>query len=366
MIGRRSVLLVVTDTRRGGAPLRLASLAKGMQERGWRCHLVSLMPAGAVLGEVAAAGIPTTNLNVTGWRSAISGFFTLRKIINQHKPAIVQSALWHANLFARFAALGTGAVVVSGHESVDPHKPLLRTLLDRATGAAAHGHTAVAEAVATEVAHRDGVPRERIAVIPLGKDPTTYLGKDKATARNALGLAIDPPTVGWVGRMHPVKRLPLLLQAVSLLPRWQLVIAGDGPERNNVQQVALDLGIHDRVKFLGELPDVTDALMAMDVFCLVSEWEGLPTAMLEAMAAGLPVIATSVGGIPEVIDDGVNGLLIAEPRAESVARGIEQALSLPGLGSRARATIEERFSERAVLDSHEALWTRLLREHLVS
>lgn len=356
----RRVILVVTDTARGGAPSRLATLARGLRERGWVVLFVSLMPEGAIATELRSEGFAVDSMEMRTWRDAPAALLRLRRLISEFRPLVVQSALWHANLLARLAAIGTGVPVVNGHESVDEDKPRLRTIIDVLTGGLVAAHTAVAEAVAERVSTRDRVPRRKIEVIPIAKDWGQWRPKGRREdTRRRLGIPSDADVVAWSGRLHPVKNVGLLLSGLQQLPEWWLLIIGDGPERDILEDQAKDLKVDHRVKFAGEVSDVPRYLEAADVYCMVSLWEGLPAALMEAMAMGLPVVAPRVGAIPDLIDDGESGILLKKLDIPEIANAVSTANSSPKLGTAAQTVIRHRFREQTMVGSHESLWLRV-------
>lgn len=336
--------ILVTSTDRGGTPTRLRDLALELTARGWAVEVISVLPSGVVAAELRSRGVPVVNLEMTSSRRLLPALRKLRRHLREHRPDVLQTALYHANVLGRVASRGLGIAVVSGYQSVDDDMPWARRVIDRSTAPRAQRHIAVSQAVADRIAERARIPRDRIDVIPIGKAVTDPV--DATGARKRLGIPAEAKVVGFVGRLHPVKDLPTLLQAVRLVPSdpW-LVAVGDGPDRPLLEGLS-------RVVAVGEQADVTPYLSAVDVFVLPSRWEGMPGALVEAMALGLPVVATRVGGVPEVITDGVDGLLVEPGDVTSMAAAIEVALNRPDLGRAARDTVQRRFSVDGFVDAH--------------
>ncbi|HUP70237.1 MAG TPA: glycosyltransferase family 4 protein [Acidimicrobiales bacterium] len=351
-------VVVVTDTGRGGTPNRMAAVAGGLARRGWEILFVSVKPGGQVLGELSGAGMATASLELRSSGGGAAAVWRVRRLIRHWHPAIVQSALWHANLAAGLAAVGTSIPVVAGHQSVDDTKPAHRVVIDRLTlRRLATRHVAVSEAVADRLAARERVPRSRVTVIPGGKDPGRWAPAGRRDeVRGRYGIPLDARVVGWSGRLHPVKAVPALVAAVALLDGWWLVLVGGGEDEARIRRSVEDADIGNRVVMTGELADVAPLLEALDVFCLPSAWEGMPGALLEAMAAGLPVVATRVGGVGEVVDHGVSGLLVAPGDVAALAGAIASALEQPELGRHAQEAVQNRFSETVMIDAYDRLW----------
>jgi glycosyltransferase involved in cell wall biosynthesis len=355
---RRAVVLVVTDTRRGGTPRRFAALARGAHAHGWRVLVVSVMAPGPVLAELAVDGIATASLDLATARDLPRALVRLRRLIRGHRADVVHSALWHANLLARIAAVRTGVPVINDHTSLDDERPRMRIAIDRLTGRLAHAHTAVAAAVAERVAARDQVPRDRIHVIRLGYDPAHWVPRgERDEVRERLGIPPSARVVGWTGRMQPVKQLDALVHAVGRLPGWWVLAVGDGPERGRLAAWAAEAGLDGRVVVPGEVEDPLPYLEACDVFCLPSRSEGLPGALLEAMASGLPVVSTRVGGVEELVVDGEDGRLVDDVSPAALAEAIEAAAGMDRVVP--SPALAERFSLDAMVDAYTRLWLRV-------
>jgi glycosyltransferase involved in cell wall biosynthesis len=168
-----------------------------------------------------------------------------------------------------------------------------------------------------------GLDPERVAVVP-NPAPVVPAHPTRADARAAL--SVDGPALGAAGRLTAQKALGDALDALARVPGVQLLVRGDGPERPGLESRAAALGLTGRVRFLGAgtRDDVLALFRAVDVALSTSAWENLPHAVLEALAAGTPVIATAVGGIPEVVRDGENGLLVPPGDVDALAAAVER------------------------------------------
>lgn len=355
-------VIATTDTRRGGTPKRTASIALGMIQRGWEILYVSVMPGGEVLDELKTAGVTTASLHISGFSHLPRGALRFRKLVTDWKPDVVQSALWHANVLARFALVGSSIPLVDGFENVDSNKSRVRVLLDRWTRSRSIATIAVSNAVKSSVIARESISLEKVRVIPFGLEisqaPDPRL---RRSLREEWGVPEDVRAIGWVGRIEPVKDLHTLIEAVAKVPGLWLIVAGWGSEESQLENWAEEANISDRFRKLGPIEDSTAFLNSVDGFCLTSLWEGMPLALLEAMAAGLPVVATPVGGVTEMIEDGRNGFLAPPQDPAAVAGSIATALENPSVGAAARNTIETRFSREAMLDAYEEVWLSATR-----
>lgn len=352
------VLMLITDTGRGGAPTSLGELSVAARDLGINPMVVSLMPPGPVLQDLQQRSIDTHSLRMTSWVDVAPALLRLRGLIQVTKPDVIQTMLWHANVFGRMCS-GLGPPVVDCYQSVDEDKPRLRVLVDRWTAPRATAHVCVSGVVAQRARQRERLDPGKITVIHVGKDVDRWVPRGLgADTRDQLGIPHDAPVVGWVGRMHPVKNLVSLVRGVADIPETWLLLVGDGEERDRVSAAALRFGLGNRLVLAGEVEDPAPLFEAMDVFCLPSHWEGSSGALVEAMASGRTVVATAVGGNPEIVTDGVDGILV-ENTADSVRDGILRGLTHP-LGDQALVTARERFSLERMVRQYVEVWQRAL------
>lgn len=195
-------------------------------------------------------------------------------------------------------------------------------------------------------------------VIPLGLDLSAFLDvgpTGTGAFRRRLGVGPDQPLVGVVGRLAPVKDLGMALAALAELDGVHVAVVGDGEMRRSLERRAWELGMTGRVHFTGWCTDVAEVLADLDVVALTSRNEGTPVSLIEASAAGRPVVATAVGGVPAVVRDGVTGLLVRPGESEQLAVSLRRLLADPGarraMGRAGRAHVAQRFGqERLVAD----------------
>jgi sugar transferase (PEP-CTERM/EpsH1 system associated) len=228
----------------------------------------------------------------------------------------------------------------------------------------------VSSRLAARMEQETRFPEERVHTIRNGVDLARFGRMSKLEARRALGLEDGDLVVGTVGRLVPVKDQATLIEAMAVAASagvtGVLVLAGDGPLRAELERRAAQLGIGERVRLLGHRPDVQTVLAALDVFVLSSVSEGLSNTILEAMASGLPVVATRVGGADELVEEGVTGLLVPAGQAPSLAAAIVQLAQSESLrarmGRNARQRIEAEFALPVMVSRYEQLYLRLAHE----
>ena len=306
--GRIRVLYVVGNFVAGGAERHLLELWSRLDRAGFDVAIACFRREGQFLDEVLALGWPVHDLAVGRRLASVSGLFGLLRLcrlILDFRPHVVHGYLFGPNLYAALAGRLTGVpAVVIAKRNVDAFETPRQVAVQRLSHRLANHVTAVSHAVA-ETAVALGAARERVTVIPNGVDLSRFAAPPARSRTDANGNGV---VVGTVGCLAPRKDHATLLEALALLAgrgcHFRAVLVGEGPERPGLEARARDLGLEGRVGFLGERNDVERLLPGMDVFVLSSREEGIPNALLEAMAAGRPSVATDVGGTSEVMTGG--------------------------------------------------------------
>ena len=213
-----------------------------------------------------------------------------------------------------------------------------------------------------------GIPESKVTTIHNGVDTRIFSPDRGGAIRDSLGLNDSVFTLGTVGRLDPVKDHRSLVQAFMPIARSArpvgLIIAGDGPMRRAIESLSSELGISEKVRLLGERHDIPQVLKACDVFTLTSIAEGISNTILEAMASALPVVATRVGGNPELVEHGINGCLVSARDVAALTAAFESYLHDPKLkdehGRNARARAEQRFSLERMATEYAQLYQGLM------
>jgi len=366
-VRRLRVLHVVSVPGVGGAQTYVETVALGLGRLGYRVAVAcnddpALVARCAAVADVFPLAVP---YGVSPWRD-LRYFRHLLGFLRRERFDIVQTSAVKASLYGRLAARLAGVPVViftaHGFPFHEYMHPVLRGALQTLERLMSRWCTDMVVSV-SEADRRDAVaagivPPGRITTIQNGIDvsPSTPEGP---AARRALGLDARAPVVGMVGRLARQKAPGDFLRAAALVarefPAATFLVVGDGPLRATLEGLARELGIADRVRFLGFRDEVPVVLAALDVFALSSLWEGLPLTILEAMAAGKPVVATSVNGVAEVVQHGRTGWLVSPQQVEQLAAHIVTLLRDPGIarsmGEAGRRRVRERFSiERTVAE----------------
>jgi glycosyltransferase involved in cell wall biosynthesis len=273
-------------------------------------------------------GVPVTTIEV-GARSYRAEYRALARLISVLKPQVVHTHGYRADVIGGLAArsLGTPAISTVHGYTGGGLKNLAYEHIQRFAIKRADAVIAVSAPLASHLA-RAGIPREKIHCIPNGYKPSAGV-VDRSFARQRLGIKGTRPIVGWVGRLSREKGADVMLEAFALADdTWQLSIIGEGPEADALRRQAARLGIEGRVTWHGVVDDAGTLLSAFDAFVLSSRTEGTPITLLEAMDAGVHIVATTVGGIPDVVT-AAHAILAPPEQPGSIARALAEVLKNP-------------------------------------
>ncbi len=346
---QRRILLVITDLKIGGTPTVVRELAARLgQEPDVHVQVACLDRDGPVGDQIREKGIAVTAFAARG-RADLSILPRLVKLIRREQIDTVFSFLVHANALAAAASLRCkGVRFIQSIQTTQPY-PRWHWWVQRAAAHAAQKVVVTSSSVAQIAEQRADVPREKIVVIHNALDPQTFgqISREEGSGRR----------VGFIGRLDPVKRIGDLIQAVSMLPTdTTLDIFGEGAERSAIEAEITRFNLNNRMILHGAIADPAQALRKIDLLVLPSLAEGFGLVLIEAMAAGVPVIGTDVGGIRDVIRDGDNGLLVPVKNPAEIAAAISKIFADSALRRRlvagGRATVQERFTWETVMPAY--------------
>ncbi len=285
----------------------------------------------------------------------------LAAIMRRRAFDVVHTHAWGTLVEGRIAAklAGVRHVIHGEHGTLETRPRNVR--LQRHTWKRVDRLLAVSDELARRMVSVVGIDRARIDVIPNGVDLDLFTGDSRDAARRRLGLPLDATIVLAIGRLVDVKNYAMLLHAAALLPRtgprWKVLIAGEGPLRADLEQRMTNLEL-DSVELLGHRTDTPDLLAACDVFALTSHSEGMSNTILEAMAAARPVVATRVGGNPELVREGVTGHLVTSNNAGQFAAALAALAASPerarAMGLAGREIAVSEFSIARMIDRYSA------------
>jgi glycosyltransferase involved in cell wall biosynthesis len=346
------VLEILATLQRAGAENVAVSLATGLDPQRFRTAVVSLydaFPQGLEL-VLADAGVPVWHL---GKRHGFDPrmYARLKRVMREFNPDIIHT---HSYVMRYTLPVARGKMVHTVHNMADKEVDGLGRMVHRV----AFRRGVVPVAIASEIAgsFHDVYGFAPAAVIPNGVNADAmYRPEARMSWRAAHGFAADELLVVSVARLDAQKNPLLLADAFARVARGQLLLAGQGSLRSHLEG-------RERVHLLGLRTDVPELLSACDIFALASNWEGHPVAILEAMAAGLPVVATAVGGVPEIVEHGRTGLLVSPGDTGAFAAAINALAGDPGLRREIGQAAREKamcFSVSNMVESYAALFSRL-------
>jgi glycosyltransferase involved in cell wall biosynthesis len=298
----------------------------------------------------------------------------LFQLTRQERPEILHAFLGFANLAASLIGRLLGVpVVIWSYRDVEVWKTKAHWLVDRLAVRWADAITCCSDAVRQFVLVRMNGQAPKFSTIHNGVDLETF-NRPRATSRAELNLREGGFVIGTVSRLdEPKKGLAVMLRALANLagrdglPAWQWLLVGDGPARDRLRSLAAELGLPGQVMFAGMRDDVASVLPMMDIFVCPSLYEGFGIAIVEAMAAGRPVVASAVGGIPEIVVHEDTGLLVPPGDAAALAGALATLLTHPGqaraMGARGQARVRERFSIETAVQQHQQLYESLRKRY---
>jgi sugar transferase (PEP-CTERM/EpsH1 system associated) len=353
--GRLHVVHVVLSLDVGGLERNVVNQVRQGQKLGQRVSIVCLERPGTLAPQVEGLGATLVSLHKRpGLRPGV--VLSMRRALRGLAPDVVHTHQLATLLYGGAAArLMRVPVVVHTEHGREPYAARRKTrLLGRLAGRFCDRFYCLTADMAEQVRAAEVVASEKIRVIRNGIDVARFAepGGDRAALRQSLGIPPEALVVGTVGRLNEIKCQDLLIRAFARVRQQlgcaHLVLVGDGPRLRELRTLSSDLGVGDCVHFPGYQPSSAPYLRIMDVFALTSRSEGMPQAVLEASVAGVPVVASRVGGLPEVIVDRQTGLLFGPGDESALAWAIEELLGDEGMrrriGAAGKARVETSFS----------------------
>lgn len=335
-MSRRRVLHLITRLPIGGAERMLLGVLRNLDATRFDSIVCCIQDRGELADEVESLGIPVHALGLME-RGGFDRWVVpaLRRLIREQKVELVHSHLYHANLYGRLAAWREGIPIIASVHNTYTRRKWHRHLINRLLARVTFRITAGSADVERDIISHDHVAPEKVLRLPNCIDLDRVMTSlSPAAAKQQLGFDSADLVIATVGRMEEQKGHAFLLDAFAGLRQMpelegmplRLLVIGDGRLKAATEKHAADLGIAAACRFPGSIKDLADVYRAIDVFVMPSLWEGLSLAMLEAMAAGLPMVATDVGGARDVLGDSVRGMLVPAADAGALARAIRDLL----------------------------------------
>lgn len=369
------LVLVIADSGLGGGTSHVLSLLENVDKEKFETHLIC--PAG-YLSKTAKSlrDVEVYNVSMHSKFDLIS-FLQLRETIakiqsegNPFGPMVVHAHGQRAGLFTAFAARKYVRKLYTEHNFDDTYQlenPINNFIQKQILRAVCHRYDliiAVSEAVKKYLVSHRFAEKDEVIVMPNGIDLSRWLGLKK---KHKIETVNRHPVVGTVGSLVAKKGQKYLIQAFAQFtkkyPLARLEIVGDGPERQRLQALVREMMLNKNVEFLGSQRDVAPIISKWDIFTLPSVSETFGIVILEAMALGLPIVATNAGGIPDIIDNGKNGLLVESKDSIALCKAMEKILDHPALAAELRRNGEKRtadFDIKKIVEKIENIYLRLI------
>jgi glycosyltransferase involved in cell wall biosynthesis len=361
------ILHIIPTLDPHGAEKQLTLLATGLPRDRFEIHVCAHTRGGPYEATLQKAGIPVTVIGKR-WKLDPAAFWRLKRHIAALKPDLVHTWLFAANSYGRAAALAAGVKHIIGAERcVDPWKTWHELAIDRYLARRSDRIIANSEAV-RDFYLRRGLPAEKFRVIPNAVPPARPSCVSRADLLAELGFPADARLIGAIGRLWPQKRVKELIWGADQLrcvyDHAHLLVIGDGPLRGQLERYAQLCEVTDYVHFLGTRIDVPRLVPHFDVLWLASGYEGQSNAIMEAMAAGIPVVATDIPGNRDLVVHGETGYLVPQNSRSAFAKWtlpiLEDAALGRRLGAAGKARMEAEFSVDRMVGRYVDLYSEIL------
>jgi len=365
------ILHVISQLPVGGVENLLLTVLQHSDSQKFYPTVCSLSDKGVIGKEMEALGVNVLCLNKLRHKFDWTMVKDIYHLIKQLNIQIVFTYQYHSNLYGRIAAhlAKVPCIIASVHNVYTIDKKVHRRIINKCLSRFTDKIIAVSGSVKEDVMRYDGVPDGKVEIVYNGIDIDRFTDLDESTLRSELGILMETPIIGTVGRLAFQKGQRYLLEAVSIVkkkfPQIVLLMVGDGPLKDELKSYAKTLGLDDAVIFTGSRRDIPLLLAAMDIFVLPSLWEGLSISLIEAMAAGKPVIAADIAPIRELINTQEVGMLVPPRNSGAIADTIELLLTeevlAEEMGIAARKRVFSDFSIETTLSRYEHLFEDILR-----
>lgn len=380
------VMRIISRMNIGGPSTHVVLLNAGLDPGAYDCLLVcgsegtsegSLRDVAETM-QLRMATIPELGREIAPLRDVLT-LFKLYRLMRRERPHIVHTHLAKAGFVGRLAARLAGVPIVLHtfhghvfHGYFSASKTKVFATMERLSAHLSTRIITISPRLREQIAAAGVTSADRISVIPLGLDLTTFLATPRRDGafRTSLGISERARLIGAVGRLVAIKNIPLLLEAAALAgredPDIHVVLVGDGELRADLEARVNALGMADRVTFAGWRRDLASVYADLDAIVISSDNEGTPASLIEAMATGCPVIATRVGGVPDLIEDGVIGRLTPPGDPKALAAAVLELFLQPErtrqMADQARAHVSQRHQAHRLVADIDHLYQELLQE----
>ena len=358
------LLYLITEYSVGGAEKTMVRILSGFNRDKYDITVVALrMGSGILLPELEKIGIKTEILGAKTKYDFLRVVFRLYKLLRKDKPQILICSLYHPAILGRIIGKLAGTPIIINWEVSENFGGFLRVLLNRITLNLSDKIFCDSKKVSAELINTLGCPDDKIEIAPTG-------GLDLMMYNRQCKNSDSSVKIGIIGRFTEAKGYEYFVETAKIVTSSRenicFSIVGDGTYFSKIQNMIKEFDLTDKVKLLGYRSDIPDLLSEWDIYVQSSLWEGLCLTVVEAIASGLPVVATNVGGIPESIIDGYNGFLVPPKNPEALAEKIIELIDNPDLrekmGENGRKIAEEKYSLDNMVKKIEELVDSLIEK----
>jgi glycosyltransferase involved in cell wall biosynthesis len=356
---------LITGLNTGGAEMVVKDLALNIDKEKFEILVISILPIAQIGEDIKKSGAKVLSLNASFKYNPIIAW-RLFKILKKEKPDILNTHLFHADLMGRIIGkLSKIPKIISTFHSIDIGNKK-REFLIKLIKKKSNQDIAVSKMVANEAIKRKITSNSKIKIIYNSINLIKFPYKNKQEIRKNLKLNQDINLFVSVGRLHKQKGYKYLIKAVKEIKKDSLfIILGEGSERNFLEKEIKNKGLENKIILKGNVSNVNDYLQAADFFLMPSLWEGFSVSLLEAAATKKIIIATKVGGAPEIIENKTNGFLVEPANVEELVEKINYVLSLSDedkekIGQLARETVKGKFYLKKMIKEYEDLYLKIL------
>lgn len=368
-MAKKRILQIIPTLVRGGAEKQMTLLATHLPADKFETQVCTLTSDGPYREELEAANIPIHSINKK-WKFDIGAYFRLKKLIKELKPDLVHTWIFAANSYGRYAAFNSGVKsIIAGERCVDPWKRWHEFAIDRYLAKRTQGIVTNSSGV-KDFYEQKGLAPESFTIIPNGISMPDQkpISEMRRVLLEALQLPPETKLIGAIGRLWPQKRYKDLIWATDLLKCIRddvhLLIIGDGPLRWRLEKFRDQVEIADKVHFLGERPDAKEIASCLDCFWIASDYEGQSNAVMEAMSAGVPVVASDIAGNRDLVIHDETGLLVEVGNRAGFAQMTERILNDPDLATRLSINsidrMQSEFSIQTMINRYAKYYLELL------
>lgn len=364
------VMLTITDLSIGGIELVNLNLASHLDKSRFEVTLVCWRGGGPLLTRVKEGDFKLVIFNLPSWNF----IWNIYRYYKEMKRLQIDVLHGNPGTYARVAAYIAGVpVIISSLHNMYPNLNKIILNMNRLLGKITDRFVAVSDAVGRYTSKIEWIGSKKLEKIYNGINMESFTNlPEKAKTRKELGFTYNVSLVATVGRLTDQKGVDIFIRSCMEISRQykrvRFIIVGEGPCRKDLENLVEDLGMEEEIEFWGARHDIPKILSALDIMVVPSRWAGFELTLAEAMAAGVPVVASKVGPIPEVIADGETGILVPAEDPKALADAVIQLLGDSSLrkrmGEAGKKRVLEKFTVQKMVSQYEALYERLVAEKM--